>query len=42
MKIGQKYCDKVMENKSKFKGKLVEINFLKTLGEHDTKDDKYK
>ena len=42
LKIGKAYCDSVLENKSKFKGKEVEINFLKTLGEHDTKDAKYK
>lgn len=42
LKISKEYCDKVLENKDKFKGKEVEINFLKTLGQHDTRDEKYK
>jgi hypothetical protein len=42
MEIGKQYLNTVLENKSKFNGKEVEINFLKSLGEHDTKDEKYK
>jgi hypothetical protein len=31
----------VLENGEKFKGKKVEVNFLKTLGPNDTDNEKY-
>lgn len=42
LEISRQYVDIVVENNKKFKDKQVEINFLKSLGPEDTKDEKYK